>query len=318
MEKNDGILLESGSNELEIVTFRLDEINTAGETVPCNFGVNVAKVREIIRLPRIFKAVNNHPSIMGMIKLRDKIITVIDLASVLGKDVTGLKSEHVVVLEFNNIVVGVLVQSVSRIHRFSWEDVEPPAKFAENMYVTGMIKKDDMIILLLDFEKVIGEICCEDILHHVDRELITHAESPFDRSTKKILIVDDSPFIRNALCSTLRAAGYIVEESENGEAAWEMITHMLDICRTAQKTITNELNLVITDIEMPKMDGLHLTTKVRGEKDLQNLPLIIFSSLASEDNIRKWCNLGANGILTKPDLPNLVKVADGLVQGQTV
>jgi two-component system chemotaxis response regulator CheV len=317
MEKKDGILLESGSNELEIVTFRLDEINADGEATPCYFGVNVAKVREIIRLPHIFKAVNSHPSIMGMIKLRDKVITVINLATVLEKDVSGLKSEHVVVLEFNNIVVGMLVQSVSRIYRISWEEVEPPARFGENLYVTGMIKKEDFIIFLLDFEKVIGEICCEDILHQVDDNLIAQAEIPFDRSTKRVLIVDDSPFIRQALGSTLRSAGYNVEESENGEVAWETINQKLSVCRTAGNSITEELSLVVTDIEMPQMDGLHLTTKVRGEKDLDNLPLIIFSSLASEDNIRKWRNLGANDILTKPDLPNLVKVVDNLVQVQT-
>jgi two-component system chemotaxis response regulator CheV len=316
MEKNDGILLESGSNELEIVTFRIDEIDTSGETVPCYFGVNVAKVREIIRLPRIFKAVNSHPSIVGMIKLRDKVITVIDLSTVLEKDVTGLKADHVVVLEFNNIVVGMLVQSVSRIYRISWENVEPLSKLGETPYVTGMVKKDDFIIFLLDFEKIIGEICCQDILHSVDQELIDNAEKPFDRSANKILIVDDSPFIRQALGSTLIKAGYAVEESENGEAAWETITRKLDLCRAAETTIYQELNLVVTDIEMPKMDGLHLTTKIRGEKELQNLPLIIFSSLASEDNIRKWRNLGANDILTKPDLPNLVKVVDSLVQGQ--
>jgi two-component system chemotaxis response regulator CheV len=314
MEKKDGILLESGSNELEIVTFRLDEISADGEVTPCHFGVNVAKVREIIRLPHIFKAVNSHPSIMGMIKLRDKVITVINLATVLEKDVSGLKSEHVVVLEFNNIVVGILVQSVSRIYRISWEDVEPPARFGENLYVTGMIKKDDFIIFLLDFEKVIGEICCEDILNQVDDRLIAQAEIPFDRSTKRVLIVDDSPFIRQALGSTLRSAGYTVEESENGEVAWETINQKLAASRASSNCITEELSLVVTDIEMPQMDGLHLTTKVRAEKDLDNLPLIIFSSLASEDNIRKWRNLGANDILTKPDLPNLVKVVDNLVQ----
>jgi two-component system, chemotaxis family, chemotaxis protein CheV len=318
MENKDGILLESGSNELEIVTFRLDEIGADGTTTPCYFGVNVAKVREIIRLPHIFKAVNSHPSIMGMIKLRDKVITVINLATVLGKDVGGITAEHVVVLEFNNIVVGMLVQSVSRIYRISWEDVEPPARFGENLYVTGMIKKEDFIIFLLDFEKVIGEICCEDILHQVDDSLIAQAVIPFDRSAKRVLIVDDSTFIRQALGSTLRSAGYVVEESENGEVAWETISRKLSACRAAGNSITDELSLVVTDVEMPQMDGLHLTTKVRKEKDLDNLPVIIFSSLASEDNIRKWRNLGANDILTKPDLPNLVSVVDNLVQVQAV
>jgi two-component system chemotaxis response regulator CheV len=317
MKNKDGILLESGSNELEVVTFRLDELNPAGETVPCNFGVNVAKVREIIRLPHIFKVANTHPAIVGMIKLRGRVVTVIDLASVLEKNVKGLKADHVVVLEFNNLVLGVIVQKVSRIYRISWKEVEPPVKFGESSYVTGLVKKEDFIIFLLDFEKIIGEICSEDIVHSVGQDLIEHAGKPFDRSTKKILVVDDSPFIRQALGSTLRKAGYVVEEAGNGEEAWLAINNKLDYCRSSAGNMGDELNLIITDVEMPQMDGLHLTAKVKGEPSLQGIPLVIFSSLATEDNIRKWRNLGADNILTKPDLPNLVRVADTLVQGGT-
>lgn len=315
MSNNEGILLESGSNELEVVTFRLDEVNPAGEAVPCYFGVNVAKVREIIRLPHIFKVVNSHPAIVGMIKLRGKVITVIDLAVVLEKDVSGLKADHVVVLEFNNLVLGMLVQKVSRIYRISWKDVEPPIKVGESAYVTGLVKKEDFIIFLLDFEKIIGEISSEEIVNPVEPALLAHAETPLDRSTKKILVVDDSPFIRQALGSTLRNAGYVVEEAGNGEEAWTIINDKIAKCRSNGKEIHDEINLIITDVEMPQMDGLHLTTKVRGESFLEKLPLVIFSSLATEDNIRKWRNLGANDILTKPDLPNLVRVADTLVLG---
>jgi two-component system chemotaxis response regulator CheV len=317
MKNNDGILLESGSNELEVVTFRLDEINPAGETVPCHFGVNVAKVREIIRLPHIYKVVNSHPAIVGMIKLRGRVVTVIDLASVLEKNVAGLKADHVVVLEFNNLVLGVLVQMVSRIYRISWKEVEPPMKLGESTYVNGLIKKEDFIIFLLDFEKIIGEICSEDIVHSVEPGLIEHAEKPFDRSSKKILVVDDSPFIRQALGSALRRAGYQVEEACNGEEAWLAINKKLENCNASSGNMVDELNLIITDVEMPQMDGLHLTSKVKGEPSLQDIPLVIFSSLATEDNIRKWRNLGADNILTKPDLPELVTVADTLVQGRT-
>jgi two-component system chemotaxis response regulator CheV len=144
---------------------------------------------------------------------------------------------------------------------------------------------------------------------------LEHAEKPFDRSTKKILVVDDSPFIRQALGSALRNAGYKVEEAGNGEEAWSLISHKMEQCRSTSGNIHDQLNLIITDVEMPQMDGLHLTTKVRGESFLEKLPLVIFSSLATEDNMRKWRNLGADNILTKPDLPNLVRVADDLVQG---
>lgn len=315
MEANTNILLESGTNELEIVVFRVDEIDGRGERLPCHFGVNVAKVREIIRLPQIFRVVNSHPAVVGMIKLRDKVITVVDLANVLNKNVEGLEANHVIVLEFNRLVIGVLVQSVARIYRISWEDVEPPSRLIDNMHVTGVVKQDGNIILVLDFEKIMAEICSQDILEVVPDEQLNCSGLPFDRTMKTVLVADDSPFIRHTIVASLRAAGYVVEEAENGEEAWNLIRGKLEQCAKDSSTIDRVLDLLITDIEMPKMDGLHLTTRIREEKGLDKMPIIIFSSLASEDNKRRWRDLGAQDILTKPDLPRLVSVVDALVEG---
>lgn len=121
------ILLESDTNELEIVEFRIDEMDGCGNVIPCYYGVNVAKVREIIRLPQMSRVVNALPGVEGMIKLRDKVISIISLAKVLGKETGDLVADRVVVLEFNNLMVGVLVHSVSRIYRISWKNVEPPS-----------------------------------------------------------------------------------------------------------------------------------------------------------------------------------------------
>jgi two-component system chemotaxis response regulator CheV len=114
------------------------------------------------------------------------------------------------------------------------------------------------------------------------------------------------------MCGALRGAGYIVEEAEDGSVAWAMIQEKLERCELEGSDIRHELSLLITDVEMPQMDGLHLTSLVRKNDALRDVPIVIFSSLASEDNKRKWVGLGANHILTKPDLPNLVKVADEL------
>src|SRR5476649_1985409 len=146
--KNDKILLESDTNELEIVEFRIDEMDWHGNVVPCYYGVNVAKVREIIRLPNISRIVNAKPGIEGMIKLRDKVITIINLAQVLGKETGELIADRVVVLEFNNQMVGVLVHSVSRIYRISWQNVEPPSRSVYSDQVTGLVKMDNRIILV--------------------------------------------------------------------------------------------------------------------------------------------------------------------------
>lgn len=306
------ILLESGTNELEIVEFRIDELDRNGEVIPCYYGVNVAKVREIIRRPETWKIPNSHPAIEGMMKLRDKVITVVNLARILGKAEEGLEAERVVILEFNRINVGILVHSVSSIYRISWENVEPPVKAINDANVTGVVKMADRIILILDFEKIIGEISQQESLHRIGKEQMTDALS-LDRSKHRILVADDSRFIRNNICSSLRTAGYQVIEAENGAEAWEMISAAVEQCRQTGAPVSNELDLLITDIEMPKMDGLHLTALVRKESVLQDVPVLIFSSLASEDNKRKWRDLGANDIITKPDLPNLVKLADRLM-----
>ncbi len=308
------ILLESDTNELEIVEFRIDEVDWHGNVVPCFYGVNVAKVREIIRLPSMSRVVNAKPGVEGMIKLRDKVITIINLAKVLNKDTGDLVADRVVVLEFNNLMVGVLVHSVSRIYRISWKNVEPPARSVHSEQVTGLVKMEDRIILVLDFEKIVAELCSESALKPLDEMLMLRAEANPERAQRTILVADDSVFIRKTLCGSLRAAGYIVTEAENGAEAWSIIQETMKKAALEGNPFKNYIHMLITDVEMPQMDGLHLTSLVRKEDSLKDLPVAIFSSLASEDNKRKWINLGANCILTKPDLPNLVKVADELTE----
>lgn len=307
--KQTNILLESDTNELEIVEFRVDELDSHGNLVPCHYGVNVAKVREIIRLPKLTKALNTSDAVEGMIKLREKVIPILNLSKILNKYTGDLLSDRVIVLEFNNVMVGVLVHSVSRIYRISWKNVEAPSSAVYSDQVTGLVKMDDRIILVLDFEKIVAEFCASSALQPLAPEQLLESAG-IDRSSKSILVADDSPFIRHTMCSALRGAGYNVEEAVNGAEAWEKIQKKMQQCSNDGVPFRSRMQLLITDVEMPQMDGLHLTSLVRKEDSLKDLPIIIFSSLASEDNIRKWHDLGAQQILTKPDLPNLVKYAD--------
>lgn len=307
--KQTNILLESDTNELEIVEFRVDELDSHGNLVPCHYGVNVAKVREIIRLPQLTKALNTSDAVEGMIKLREKVIPVLNLSKILNKNTGDLQADRVIVLEFNNLMVGVLVHSVSRIYRISWKNVEAPSSAVYSDQVTGLVKMDDRIILVLDFEKIVAEFCSSSALRPLSAEQLLNSDGN-DRSSKTILVADDSPFIRGTMCSALRGAGYNVEEAVNGLEAWEKIQKHMRQCANDGVLFRSQIQLLITDVEMPQMDGLHLTSLVRKEDSLKELPIIIFSSLASEDNIRKWHDLGAQQILTKPDLPNLVKYAD--------
>lgn len=312
--QQSNILLQSDTNELEIVEFRIDEMNSHGDMLPCFYGVNVAKVREIIRLPQMTRIVNARPGVEGMVKLRDKVITIINLATVLGKETGSLVADRVVVLEFNNLMVGVLVHSVSRIYRISWKNVEAPARSVHSDQVTGLVKMEDRIILVLDFEKIVAELCSEAGMTETAEALELRSASAPDRPQRTVLVADDSVFIRRALSASLRAGGYTVVEAENGADAWNIIQQTIQKAAREGTTFRTYIDMLITDVEMPQMDGLHLTSLVRKEEALKGLPVAIFSSLASEDNKRKWIGVGANYILTKPDLLKLVEIVDELTE----
>jgi two-component system chemotaxis response regulator CheV len=299
MAGNTNILLESGTNELEIVEFCVND----GDNVSY-YGVNVAKVREIIRTPKLTPVLSSPEMVAGMMSLRNRIIPVIDLAKVLGWQPSA-EPDKILVLEFNRVTVGVLVNGVSRIFRLSWEQVVAPSRLSDGAYVTGLVKMEGRIILVLDFERIIAELCQSNALTPVDESFSVESEG----KPRTVLVVDDSAFIRNAIASNLRAAGYRVEEAINGEDAWRIISEKLE-------EDSFDYDAIITDIEMPRMDGLHLTSLIRGNERLRDIPLFIFSSLASEDNIRKWKNLGADGILTKPDMPNLVAIIGEVLDGR--
>ena len=293
MPTDSQILLKSDTNELEIVEFCIDD-----GTKQNFFGVNVAKVREIIRRPELTSAVSTPPAVAGMMSLRNKIIPVLDLANVLGR-CPEKEADRIIVLEFNHVTVGVLVNSVTRIYRLSWERVERPNRVCDSAYVTSLVKMDNRIILILDFERIIAELSEESAMVSVDSQCIEECKG----AGRRVLVADDSGFIRKSIVSSLANVGYAVEEAVDGEEAWQIIEKKLAAGNV-------DIDIVITDIEMPKMDGLHLTSRIRKDGRLAGLPVFLFSSLASEDNIRKWQSLGATGILTKPDLPRLVQVID--------
>ena len=299
MTDNNGILLKSGTNELEIVEFCVND----GET-PMHCGVNVAKVREIILKPHLRSVVSAPHSVAGIITLRDKVLPVIDLAQILGQH-PAKDADRIVVLEFNRVVIGVLVNSVSRIYRLSWGQIEAPQAASGGTYITGLVKLDDRIILILDFERIISELYQEGAVKALDTDKLL----AYSGVGKKVLVADDSSFIRAQVCTSLRNGGYTVVEATNGGEAWNYIENALS-------TGSFDLDAVITDVEMPIMDGLHLVTLIRGRAELAQLPVYVFSSLASDDNIKKWELLAINKVLSKPVLPMLVDILGECLVGQ--
>ncbi len=298
------ILLESGTNELELVEFRLGEEY---------YGINVSKVREIIRYPsEIVPIPGSHPSVAGMINLRERITPIIHLAKHLGVETThDNKASRIIVTEFNRVNAGFWVNEVTRIHRVSWEKVEAPSGIIQSKsgYAVGVIKIEHKILLLLDFEKIASVINPETGLQEVD---VTKFLKPtnLDRSSKRIVLVEDSPFIRDMLVRQTAGAGYQTLVFENGMAAWQ---HMEKIAGGDFSKLEDYFHLMITDLEMPQMDGMALIKRVKETERLKKLPCVVFSSIVSPEMSQKCRAVGSSAEISKPELARLIQLVDSLV-----
>ena len=292
-----GILLETGTNEFEIVEFAVGSVN---------YGINVAKVREVINLVPITKMPNSHPYVDGVFTLRGRLMPLVNLPRCLGSEESGLTANNIIVSELNNFFVGFLVNEVSRIHRVSWTEMEPPPSISDSEMVVGVIKMAEKLVILLDFEKIVSDINPE-----MNIKLTTVPKSSDEvkeiRKTKKIMIAEDSHMLRDLLVDTLHQAGYLnVFAYNDGKAAWDA----LSILAKSPSPIEEKVSMLITDIEMPQMDGHHLLKLVRDDKVLGKLPVVIFSSLINDEMRRKGEAIGANGQVSKPEIAKLIDLLD--------
>lgn len=292
------ILLENGTNELEVLEFVVD-----GNS----YGINVAKIREIIPYSPVTPVPNAHPSVEGIFMPRDTMITAIDLRNCLQRG-QSQQGGLFIITSFNKLDIAFHVDSVIGIHRVSWVDIIKPGATvttAEDGISTGIIKINGKLIIILDFEKIITDINPETGLRVTDIETLGMREN----TTIPILIAEDSSLLRKLIVDSLKKAGYDnIIKAENGEEAWEYINK----CKDAG-TLNDEVKLLITDIEMPLMDGHRLTKLVKSDDATKQIPVIIFSSLVNEEMRRKGEELGADAQLSKPEIGNLVRVIDELL-----
>lgn len=292
VEKSN-ILLESGTNELEVVEFEV------GGT---KFGINVAKVREIINMTKAVEVPNSNPNIEGLFQLRGKVIPLINLAKYFGKSNNiEAKDNKIIVTEFNSAVFGFHVSSVSRIHRISWESIEAPSSLSGSHegIITGVIKLEDQIILLLDFEKIMFDIAPATGMKLKDAKL-TSEEKVQLRQRKRVMLVEDSEMLLQMIHDLLGESGYSNQaHMKNGKEAWDCLEQGLE-----------NPDLIITDIEMPRMDGHHLTKLIKTNSKFKHIPVIIFSSLINDQMYAKGRSLGANEQVTKPEIDKLINLID--------
>ncbi|TYR80325.1 chemotaxis protein CheV [Priestia megaterium] len=300
MYHDKGILLESGTNELEIVEFGIGDIR---------FGINVIKVREIINPVSITAVPNAHDYIEGIIELRGEVLPIVDVAKALKLSPSETPDkDKFIVTEFNKQKIVFHVHHVTQIHRISWKEIEKPSDLYQGLetQITGVVKMNGEMLLLLDFEKLVTDVNPDT---GIDQSKIKRLGQR-ERSNKKIVIAEDSPLLRKMISDTLEAAGYAYTEFfENGQDALEYLVSIAD----QGQSIEDEVQLVITDIEMPQMDGHHLTKKIKEDSRLSILPVIIFSSLITEDLRHKGKMVGAQGQVSKPEIGELVQMIDEFI-----
>ncbi|MCR5054172.1 MAG: chemotaxis protein [Lachnospiraceae bacterium] len=293
------ILLESGTNELEILEFKV-----GGN----HYGINVAKIREILSYQPVTPIPNAHPFIEGIFMPRDIMISVINLRRCLGFEDDPDNKGLFFITNFNNLNTAFHVDEVLGIHRVSWEDINTPDSTisAEDSGIsTGILKMDDRLVVILDFEKIVSNINPETGLKVSD--LDNYQER--DRSQSPIVIAEDSKLLSKLIVECLNKAGYTnLIINENGQEAWDKLTEYLK-----EGTVLDKVHCVVTDIEMPQMDGHRLTKLIKEHEVLRNIPVIIFSSLINDEIRRKGESLGADAQLTKPEIGKLVAAIDTLV-----
>lgn len=295
-----GILLESGTNELEILEFRV------GKNY---YGINVAKIREILSYQEPTPIPNADPRIEGIFMPRDEIISIVNLAQVMNLEQSdSTRSDMYIVTNFNQLNTAFHVHSVEGIHRVSWTDIAKPDSTINASGVgmaTGIIRINGKLIIILDFEKIVAEINPEtglkvsDVDHMVNR---TRNESP-------IMIAEDSPMLGKMLMDCLKKAGFSnINISSNGQECWDKLKAF-----EREGTLDENVACVITDIEMPQMDGHHLTKLIKTDKKMEHIPIIIFSSLINDEMRKKGESLGANMQLSKPEIGQLVGAIDQIL-----
>jgi two-component system chemotaxis response regulator CheV len=301
------ILLDAGTNELEVLVFSL-----------CGgwFGVNVAKVREVIRPVSTVATPHQHASVVGMFNIRGHVVPVVDLAKHLGlknPESQRRPEGRVIITEFNSLRTGFLVDTVEQIHRMSWSRVKPAPDLsvggspagAPIGTTTGMIEMEERLVQMIDFESVADAILVEKRLH------IEKVDNPdgVERERKRVIIAEDSPFMRQLLQDIFVASGYTkVEVYADGEQAWNAI----------QRTQAAPIDAIVSDIEMPRMDGLHLTKRIKSTPALAGTRVVLFSSLITPDNLKKGRQVGADAQVSKPELAEMVRLVDRVVSGKPV
>ncbi|MCL2227541.1 MAG: chemotaxis protein [Oscillospiraceae bacterium] len=296
------ILLETGTNELEILEFTI-----SGNS----YGINVAKITELMQIQEVQEMPLAHPCVEGVFQPRDEVYTIVDLAKYLDLGPSEVPEKDIfIITNFNQMNIAFHVHAVESIFRISWQDIEKPDSIiygGQEGVVTGIAKVNDRIISILDFEKITFDISPET---GIDLDTVK-AYTGVDRENIPIVLAEDSALLRKMLTEALHTSGYYnLYIYNNGEEAWN---HISEMKAQHPDDVLSRVRCLITDIEMPRMDGHRLTKLIKGDPVLMDIPVVIFSSLIDENMQKKGQEVGADAQLSKPEIARLVGVVDTMV-----
>ena len=300
-EDKRGILLESGTNEIEVMEFTID--NNL-------YGINVAKVKEILVSAPVKAMPHAHPAVEGIFKPRDKVLTVVNLPQYLN----GISRENgpkdlFIITNFNKMDIAFRVHTVVGISRISWRDIQKPDKTVaggNEGVATGIAQCNGDLVTILDFEKIVAEIAPQTTIQMSEIDRLGHRE----RRESHILVAEDSILLSKMIEEALHKSGYVnVTMFSDGQELWSYLQTFRGAANLKEKVA-----LIITDIEMPQMDGHRLTKLIKDDREFKVIPVIIFSSLITEEMRLKGKELGADDQMSKPEIGHLVGVIDHLLQ----
>ena len=275
-----------GQNRLELLLFRLDS--------PQLYGINVFKVKEVLQCPKLTIMPKSSPVVRGVANIRGGTIPSLDLAMATGRaGLSDLKNSFVIITEYNSKIQGFLVRSVERIINMNWEEIHPPPKgTGRDHYLTAVTRVDNQLVEIIDVEKILAEVAPTS---EVISEGVIDVDTQAKAVSKKVLICDDSSVARKQVIRCLETVGVEVIALNDGRQAYDYLMQM-----AAQgKQVDEELLMLISDIEMPEMDGYTLTAEIRSDPRLQKMHIILHTSLSGVFNQAMVKKVGADDFLAK-------------------
>ena len=275
-----------GQNRLELLLFRLD-----GKQL---YGINVFKVKEVLQCPRLTIMPKASPVVRGVANIRGGTIPILDLSMATGRSgLDDLKNSFVIITEYNTKVQGFLVRSVERIVNMNWEEIHPPPKgTGREHYLTAVTRVDKQLVEIIDVEKILAEVAP---MSEAISEGVIDVETQSKAVSKRVLIVDDSSVARKQVSRCLQTVGVEVVALNDGREALDYLRKMVEEGRHPEQ----ELLMMISDIELPEMDGYTLTAEVRGDPRMQKLHILLHTSLSGVFNQAMVKKVGADDFLAK-------------------